>query len=232
LSVGPYVALTVRTVVCGPRFYLEPQTPLLGRMISGELDDKGIMGGSKMVLFKRPLIKGLLLSVLSVLLVAPAANAVSIFAVASGGAAVDGGTLQVAAGSTTSIDVYMDTSGEWSVNGGYEVYLYDDGSTLTNPTTVGSLGNIQAYGYSWWSSACEPDCGTMALIGSIDVTVGVAGTGLDSKNGYAAIDGWDPVYAPDVRLVNASVVPEPGTAILMGLGLIGMAAAGRRKHDY
>ncbi|MBK7948308.1 MAG: PEP-CTERM sorting domain-containing protein [Deltaproteobacteria bacterium] len=39
----------------------------------------------------------------------------------------------------------------------------------------------------------------------------------------------DVAYAFDIDQVSLNPIPEPGTALLMGLGLAGLAAAGRRE---
>ena len=38
----------------------------------------------------------------------------------------------------------------------------------------------------------------------------------------------DRLFRPELMLNATNVVPEPGTALLMGLGLAGLAAGGRR----
>jgi hypothetical protein len=47
---------------------------------------------------------------------------------------------------------------------------------------------------------------------------------MSDLNGYAA-----PSAAINNASITITVIPEPGTALLMGLGLAGLAAAGRRK---
>ena len=49
-----------------------------------------------------------------------------------------------------------------------------------------------------------------------------------SESGNSTINGVDqgPSFGPSLTVV----VPEPGTALLMGLGLAGLAAAGRREN--
>ena len=60
----------------------------------------------------------------------------------------------------------------------------------------------------------------------------VTGTGVfeitQSESGNSTINGVDqgPSFGPSLTVV----VPEPGTALLMGLGLAGLAAAGRREN--
>jgi len=181
-----------------------------------------------MLAFWQLLSNKFLIGSLCALLFAPMAQAASIFAVASGGAAIDGGTLLVLEGSTTTIDVYLDAGDP--DNFGFTVDLYStaNGSVLSNPVTTTSLGAVQSYGYRWNSSSCEPDCGQLVLVGTIDVTVGVAGTGLDS-DGSVLIGDFSTQYPPLTTLIQA--IPEPTTALLLALGLAGLTAAGRKPNS-
>lgn len=63
--------------------------------------------------------------------------------------------------------------------------------------------------------------------GYLSFDIDIAGTGLSLWDGIAV--HWGPTCANDIIEGLATQVPEPGTALLLGLGLIG-AACGRRKR--
>ena len=54
------------------------------------------------------------------------------------------------------------------------------------------------------------------------------GTYFAYQDGYTGTDGLDPGTSTNTSIA-ITVIPEPGTALLMGLGLAGLAGAGRRK---
>lgn len=76
------------------------------------------------------------------------------------------------------------------------------------------------------STAATVDIGTIIVLQATGVgsfTVSQSGSGNSTINGQ---DG-PPSFGPNLTV---TVVPEPGTALLMGLGLAGLAAAGRRGN--
>ena len=75
---------------------------------------------------------------------------------------------------------------------------------------------------------------------SLTLTPGYTGTGI--LDATLTIDGATVSYQTEVRLVNGGLrfdvvqaqrvaaVPEPGTAALLGIGLLGLAVSGRRRE--
>ena len=67
---------------------------------------------------------------------------------------------------------------------------------------------------------------TISSGGSLFVPVAFASTGVSRIDGIQPSDGW--AWAFD-DLTFTTAVPEPGTLALLGIGLLGMGAARRRK---
>jgi len=177
----------------------------------------------------RFLLKKVFGAALCALLIAPVAQAASIFAVATGDAAVDGGTLLVGVGSTTTVDIYMDAQDPDNFGFTAELYSTANGSVLSNVVVppADGLGNGQSYGYKI-NSQCVT-CSPVVLVATADVTVGAAGTSLVG-GGWVMIGDFSTPSVGSPTLVQAAIVPEPGTALLLALGLSGIAVAGRKRN--
>jgi hypothetical protein len=98
---------------------------------------------------------------------------------------------------------------------------YGDQAVGQAPGTLVGLAHGSTSGTS---EAAGPDLATV-------IRFQVVGTGTfqlsQSLSGNSVINGG--ADAPDLGPGYLVVVPEPGTALLMGLGLAGLAAAGRRE---
>jgi hypothetical protein len=129
---------------------------------------------------------------------------------------------------------------EDSWGGGLPNQLPDPGNlvqTLNTPGTEQRVAIFQGIDLDnlWGPDAVTPQQGADGLAGSAQFVLvfqasaaGTSeltiGTGVDL--GGVVTPGN---YQAENAILQITVVPEPGTALLMGLGLAGLAAAGRRK---
>jgi len=105
---------------------------------------------------------------------------------------------------------------------------------VSQPFVLGSdpAGNVRAASFAGLSPTGVASANQ--LLATLTFTAGGPGTTVITS----LIAQGDDVTASGVSIkdlvglgqsVEITVVPEPGTALLMGLGLVGLAAAGRRK---
>jgi hypothetical protein len=113
------------------------------------------------------------------------------------------------------------------------------GSDITTPPTPGSL-NVFIAGDVWHIGAVTqtaltsmflaiPDVmatGNVSVDGSGNTHVNLVSLGRLKIRGLANSDTSSPTF---LRLVYAPTVPEPGTLMLLGAGVAGLAVIGRRK---
>ena len=111
-------------------------------------------------------------------------------------------------------------------------YDYADLSGLGNDAAAGSVVVFRGIaGTSAVMNTGDSDPGLAGVIGTYDpvdarLTIAASASGVYSLAGTYS-DGVDAI-AVDGGTLTVNVIPEPGTALLMGLGLAGLAAAGRR----
>lgn len=119
------------------------------------------------------------------------------------------------------------------------------GNVLTNPlaeSSIGSNGNrvliFNGVGLTATNTnALDP--GLNGVIGGNDAQIrltfraGVAGATVinigTGYNGDGEVGAGGALDQTALTQITVTVIPEPGTALLMGLGLAGLAAAGRRE---
>ena len=142
-----------------------------------------------------------------------------------------GSTLTTASGSSVSI-----------INGGANDGLYwQVGSSATLGTTTDFEGNILALASITLNTGATIDCGrALAQVGAVTmdtntISIGCAGvTGEGGSNGLSGsgleFDTGGNVVNTTTGTVVASSVPEPGTFLLLGSGLVGMIAWRWRKE--
>ncbi len=175
-------------------------------------------------------VKGLLaVAVLSLSMVS-GAQAISLYAVPTGSAPVDTGILHTVPGVTMTIDIYQSHPGEtrWlSIDYTFSGMAV---SNAVNPT-VSDFGVDGANSNRILGSVMPT--GDPLLVATIDVTSGGFGEILTITN----VDTYVYGYETGLYLVAGTVsfdivqagIPEPGTALLLGLGLVGMATVRRQR---
>ncbi|HME70932.1 MAG TPA: PEP-CTERM sorting domain-containing protein [Myxococcota bacterium] len=100
----------------------------------------------------------------------------------------------------------------------------------TNLTAMGGVVAITAVGASWTAGAPRLTFSKMHIQGSNQLTPGGAGTlALVSPGRVFTTLSASPVLS-EPSFLNLTFVPEPGTLLLVGAGVVGLAAVGVRRH--
>jgi len=124
------------------------------------------------------------------------------------------------------VAVAVDSTGLYTGNftetfpGGFSIPLPGPG-----PITPGSTGIVS----SWGASSFGPQTGGTFTIGTVEITVG-AGQFVNPI--FTLADGvvtQGSGFVP-TTLTGVTVIPEPTTASLLGLGILGLVVAGRRSR--
>ena len=93
-----------------------------------------------------------------------------------------------------------------------------------------STVNVEA---NVWTQLTFPmsSCTDAGPPGACATALAAVGNFQVGTNAPVGLRDDDVAYAFDIDQVTLNPIPEPGTALLLGLGLAGLAAAGRREHS-
>ena len=133
---------------------------------------------------------------------------------------------------STDVD-HIVTNWEWHYTpaGGGKVKMGTNGRLGTNPPAQ-AVGNSVSSPYGFFATNKTGD-GTPALVGTVTIHATAAGVYQGGGIQYPGVDGFIGSAGTDVTTVSGgafTVVPEPGTALLMVLGLGGLGVMGRKSR--
>jgi hypothetical protein len=126
-------------------------------------------------------------------------------------------------------------SGQFAIDGTNHVIGYVLGGGATHPTII-FAGPILGFGADWTSTASGGHLVTMSFDGTtihFDDYLSGDGTGflgVIATNPFTeAVFGTESSSSEGFGMDNLEIIPEPSAALLLAIGLAGLAAAGRRR---
>ena len=112
--------------------------------------------------------------------------------------------------------------------------VFTDGPGGTFGTNLGGPAAPAGTGVhgSWGFVAGTPQAGQTVVLGTVEITVGVGDTIFPF---FTSVDGFISnsftTVAPNGPITGITIIPEPTTASLLGLGIVGLVLAGRKRRS-
>lgn len=123
------------------------------------------------------------------------------------------------------------TGWDWHYTAGGKVKMGTNGR-LVPFTPAQDVGNSVSSPYGFFATNKTGD-GVPALVGTVTIQASASGVYQGGGFQYPGVDGFIGSSGTDVTTVSGgafTVVPEPGTALLMVLGLGGLGVMGRKSR--
>lgn len=132
---------------------------------------------------------------------------------------------------TTADHIVSGWAWHYTPAGGGKVKMGTNGR-LTEFTPAQAVGNSVSSPYGFFATNKTGD-GVPALVGTVTIHASASGAYQGGGFQYPGVDGFIGSSGTDVTTVSGgefTVVPEPGTALLMVLGLGGLGVMGRKSR--
>ena len=135
---------------------------------------------------------------------------------------------------TTAAHIVTNWEWHYTPSGGGKVKMGTNGRLNTSPPPQ-ATGNSVSGPYGFFATNKTGD-GVPALVGTVTIHASASGVYQGGGIQYTGVDGFIGSAGTDVTTVSGgaftvgTVIPEPGTALLLSLGLGGLGVMGRKNR--